>query len=621
MRKVISILLVLVIILFSTPIFASNIATYEDYADSLAKLGVFVGTGEDYELYRPPTRAEGLVMLIRLLGAEDEANKMKDASLPFNDVPKWAIGYVAYAYENELTYGISDTKFGSSNTLDAKAYLTFLLRSLGYNDAAGDFSYNNALVFSRGIGLINDEMYSTLSSSTFLRAHIAKTSYDALKFPIRGRDILLIDKLMAEGKIDLKTGNFFKATVLPEPSMSINHTATSIDIAKNADSIVMLYCDTINGTSIGSGVVISINGEIITNYHVIEGAINIKITFNDGSQYTGDVYIQDYDQELDLAVIKINKTGLKPVKIGDSNKVRQGEPVYAIGSPYGLFNTITDGIVSAIRTDGIQISAAVNPGNSGGGLFNQNGELIGIINAGIPEAENLGFAIPVNNLSKVSDRNMITLNKFSGSFHAISPPTDIYILQEEDPNEVIIGWSPVKQADYYYFYYQEDGEDNFWYDEEAGMQIRFYDNRCTFYNLEPGIRYNVIVTSVYNGIESADSEIFSFVKGYGYRSSASNIYYDAHYGIPDFGKIAGCEPVLGDYINSYFYPIWCYEAGDIITYSDSLRNNGFYYVGSFLNSQDYTVMVYENYYLGKVVMTGMVDFDGIPGYFIVIDYI
>ena len=106
----------------------------EDYANSLAPLGVFVGTGSGYELERAPTRVEGLVMLIRLLGVEDEARSMNGSKVPFTDVPKWASGYVAYAYDNELTKGVSETKFGSLNNMDAKAFVTFLLRSLGYRD-------------------------------------------------------------------------------------------------------------------------------------------------------------------------------------------------------------------------------------------------------------------------------------------------------------------------------------------------------------------------------------------------------------------------------------------------------------------------------------------------------
>lgn len=173
-----SLLLILVLCLFltQTGISAAASSTYEDYAESLADLGVFVGTGSGFELDRAPTRIEGLVMLIRLLGVEEEAKAMQGAELPFNDVPKWASGYVAYAYENGLTNGLNKVQFGSTNKMDAKAFMTFLLRSLGYNDQAGDFSYNNALSYAQSIDLVNDNLYSTMNNTTFLRAFIAKTA-------------------------------------------------------------------------------------------------------------------------------------------------------------------------------------------------------------------------------------------------------------------------------------------------------------------------------------------------------------------------------------------------------------------------------------------------------------
>jgi hypothetical protein len=194
-------------------------STYTDYADSLAPLGIFLGTGAGYELDRAPTRVEGLIMLIRLLGVEEEALSMSDYETPFQDVPKWANGYVAYAYQNNLTNGISETKFGSMDPMNAKAYITFLLRSLGYSDFMGDFSYENALVFALGIGLFNNNTHKSLLNEKFLRAHVAKTSYDALNFGFRGESTKLIDRLINEGKVDKTLGNSFKNTKLTDPQL------------------------------------------------------------------------------------------------------------------------------------------------------------------------------------------------------------------------------------------------------------------------------------------------------------------------------------------------------------------------------------------------------------------
>ena len=156
----------------------------------------------------------------------------------------------------------------------------------------------------------------------------------------------------------------------------------------------------------GSGVIITSDGYIVTNNHVIEGAAYISVRLPDGEKYTATLI--GTDAETDIAVIKIDATGLTAATFGDSSKLVKGDVVVAIGNPLGtLGGTVTEGIISAlersITIDGetmtlLQTSAAINPGNSGGGLFNSAGELIGIVNAkssgtGI---EGLGFAIPVN---------------------------------------------------------------------------------------------------------------------------------------------------------------------------------------------------------------------------------
>ena len=176
---------------------------------------------------------------------------------------------------------------------------------------------------------------------------------------------------------------------------------------------MILLCQTVEGATSGSGIIISSDGTIVTNYHVIEGATSIQVGFDDGTTYTGAVYIQDYDADLDLAVLKIDKTGLQPVVLGDSDDIRLGEQVVAIGSPMGLFNTVSEGIISSIWQDEIQTTAAISHGSSGGALFNMQGEVIGVTYAGITEGENLGFAIPINLLEQLTEKKMLPLSEFT----------------------------------------------------------------------------------------------------------------------------------------------------------------------------------------------------------------
>ncbi|GJN64397.1 S1C family serine protease [Faecalibacterium gallinarum] len=165
----------------------------------------------------------------------------------------------------------------------------------------------------------------------------------------------------------------------------------------------------------GSGVIISDDGYILTCAHVIEDASNITVTIGD-TDYTATVIGSDTTS--DIAVIKIDATGLTPAAVGNSDNLVVGEEVIAVGNPLGeLGGTVTNGIISAlnrsvsIQSGGavvdmslIQTNASVSPGNSGGGLFNMAGELVGIVNAksADSEAEGLGFAIPINDAIAVA---------------------------------------------------------------------------------------------------------------------------------------------------------------------------------------------------------------------------
>ena len=165
----------------------------------------------------------------------------------------------------------------------------------------------------------------------------------------------------------------------------------------------------------GSGVIISSDGYILTCAHVVSGASQITVTIGD-TDYTATVVGED--DTSDVAVLKIDATGLTPATVGDSDSLSVGDSVLAVGNPLGeLGGTVTSGIVSALNRSVtiqgtsstntmslIQMDASVSPGNSGGGLFNMNGELIGLVNAksSSSDAEGLGFAIPINDAIKVA---------------------------------------------------------------------------------------------------------------------------------------------------------------------------------------------------------------------------
>jgi serine protease Do len=168
--------------------------------------------------------------------------------------------------------------------------------------------------------------------------------------------------------------------------------------------------------SLGSGVIVSRDGYILTNYHVVKDADEIKVRLSDKREFKGKVI--GADSKTDLAVVKIASDSLPVLKLGDADKLRVGETVIAIGNPFGLNQTVTSGIVSATGRanigiadyeDFIQTDAAINPGNSGGALVNVKGELVGINTAIFSTSggyQGVGFAIP-SSMAKAVMENLI----------------------------------------------------------------------------------------------------------------------------------------------------------------------------------------------------------------------
>ncbi|MFC4629022.1 S1C family serine protease [Promicromonospora alba] len=195
------------------------------------------------------------------------------------------------------------------------------------------------------------------------------------------------------------------------------------------ESVVAIQVESQGGGAEGSGVVLDSEGRVLTNNHVVAGAETVQVTLSDGRVYEADIV--GTDPTTDLAVVQLNDppSDLKPAKFADSSDVVVGEPVMALGNPLGLANTATTGIVSALDrpvtasaedgsdqvvTNAIQIDAAVNPGNSGGPLFNASGEVIGItssiatlssgMSSGSSGSIGLGFAIPSNQATQIGDQ-------------------------------------------------------------------------------------------------------------------------------------------------------------------------------------------------------------------------
>ena len=243
----------------------------------------------------------------------------------------------------------------------------------------------------------------------------------------------LLGGIVGAGAMSLLGGNSVSNITegqRPSSVLNVNYTDTSKEL-----TLAELYAKNVNSTvgittaittnywgfqttqpASGSGFIFSDDGYILTNYHVISGASSVTVTMYDGSTY--DAVIVGYDASNDIAVLKIEATGLTPVILGDSDTINVGDTVVAIGNPLGeLTFSLTSGVVSALdrevtfsdgtRMDLIQTDCAINSGNSGGALFNLYGEVIGITNAKFSSSgsgasiDNIGFAIPLNTIRDI----------------------------------------------------------------------------------------------------------------------------------------------------------------------------------------------------------------------------
>lgn len=405
--QIFAFLLALLAIL-TVPVFAAEEKRDVSYENTLAAdlkaLGLFSGISDNnFDLERAPSRTEVLVMLIRVLGKEKEA-KEGTWEHPFTDVPTWADPYVGYAYTNGLTKGMSATKFGN-DTASAGTYLTFMLRALGYSDAKGDFAWDAPYTLARGIGLLP----SFANTENFWRADIVSISYAALSAELKGTSQTLAEKLIAAEVFTAETfgANYDAAKISQKENESKTKLTAERVYTSCSPAVFYIEVQNASGSAVasGSGFFIDESGIAVTNWHVIDGAEKAVITLpGSGAKYdvTG---VYAYSPISDYALIQVNGSGFSTLSVNAMPQLG-GSTVYAIGSPKGLQNTISEGIISnprrviqmnrLVSSSFIQTTAAISNGSSGGVLLNAYGEVIGITSNSYTDGQNLNFARPIS---------------------------------------------------------------------------------------------------------------------------------------------------------------------------------------------------------------------------------
>ncbi len=448
MKKQLAALLLVFAFVFAASPAASAASTAKiQSANTLYTLGLFQGTGTNpdgtplFQLDAPATREQAVVILLRLLGKEKEA--LAGAwPTPFTDNNGWSQQYIAYAYTMGYTKGISSTEFGGKNAIGANEFYTLILRALGYSDA--EFSYSSAAEFADSIGLS-----SSVEDVEFTRGDIAEISLSALKQPLHSASYTLLQSLFTSGVLT--------RSQIESAGLSAYLSTSSGGTAKTAEEIyadcspavfsIAVYDSSGNLLQTGSGFFLSSDGTAATNYHVIEGGASAKITLaSNGSVHTV-AGIYDYDISRDIALLKITGNGFPALSIGDSDMVAGGATVYAIGSPLGLSNTISQGIISsASRTINgqtyLQTTAPISSGSSGGALLDTSGAVIGITSATLTDGQNLNLAIPINAISTLSTASYQPIAERLTAAASLSASSCSVSLQQGGTASLSIAYSP-----------------------------------------------------------------------------------------------------------------------------------------------------------------------------------
>lgn len=263
---------------------------------------------------------------------------------------------------------------------------------------------------------------------------------------------------------------------------------------KKEDSVVYLQTNKMQG----SGVILSSNGLIATNFHIIQDAAAMQFIFNDGNIYQGKTTVVGLDPQNDIALLKVEKKGLTPALISDQYQI--GDAVTAIGSPHGVRNTATTGVVKGFDQDVISSTAVITNGNSGGGLFDASGKLIGITSF---YGNGQYFSIPISLVQQVPQDLSMPLNQMKTYTYTGSAPKNLRYTKKN--NYAYVSWSPVYGAEHYYVYTanSEKGSYKKLKNTTLGSDIWYWGFPQSFgISINPKRAYYMKVSAVIDGVET-----------------------------------------------------------------------------------------------------------------------
>lgn len=402
-KRLFAILLALVLSLSILPPALALEGDARRSADMLATLGLVQGTGHGYDLDAPTTRAQTAVLLVRLSGAEKTAAAQTNHSA-FRDVPTWAARSVNYAAKQRWIKGITETVFSPNEAITADAWFTMLLRMLGYSDTHSDFSYDDAAVFARRIGLASKDYVGPMT-----RGAVFESMSDALFFRYNGQEHTVLENLLQKNAVP---AHAVQALGLTQERLTARQIAdrymAAVFCINDYDTQEKL--DANDASANASGFFISPDGLAVTNYHSIDGTPLATVTLVTGESYPIESVIY-YDKKIDIAVVKVSKTSQDDqttsafayLEVVGTGSIRPGDVVYTLGNPLGLGLAISNGIISDIARDVeryalpcVMNTADISQGSSGGALLNELGQVIAVTSGAYTYGNNMYLAVPAD---------------------------------------------------------------------------------------------------------------------------------------------------------------------------------------------------------------------------------
>lgn len=407
-KRVLAFLCALLLLTGAVPFAAAQEGETLRAADALHTLGLINGTGTSgYALESPATRAQAAVLLVRLAGAQQDAAADNWFS-GYRDVPAWASRAVHYAVhqgwiDSPASAGLD---FHPDTAITADEWFTFLLRMLGYDDAAGDFSPDSAALFAQHIGLTPQ-----VSTGSLSRGQLFVLLESALSFSYKDGSATVISRLIDRGIVSRAAANAlgFLSPVLTARQVAERYTAAAFHLDVYTRQIELdIDMPMVNA----SGFFISADGLAVTNYHTIEDSVHAVATLS-----TGEVYpvqrVLYYDPDADIAVIQISKTSRSghvtsafahlDIAPSGTRDVRPGDVVYTLSDPLGMGLAVSSGIISATNRDVERYSvpclmstADISQGSSGGALLNALGQVIGVTSGAYTYGNSMYLAVPID---------------------------------------------------------------------------------------------------------------------------------------------------------------------------------------------------------------------------------